>query len=273
MGDRLHFYKMSGSGNDFIIVDNFDGKHNFEFFKGITPKVCNRNNGVGADGLIALNKEHGMDFRWDFFNSDGSVAEMCGNGARCAARLFSRLHKKKEITFMTLSGTIDASVNGDVVKVRLSEPSCFVPDLEIYVDGEVVKGSFINTGVPHFVMIVDDIENVPVKEIGSKIRFHERFSPAGTNVNFAGHPGGAKIKVRTYERGVEDETLACGTGACASALVCGRAGLVSSPVGVITSGGEELFVHYAVAGEDFINVYLEGRVRLICEGEIFLNEL
>jgi diaminopimelate epimerase len=270
---KLHFYKMSGSGNDFVIVDNFDGKHDFNFFKGITQKVCNRNNGVGADGLIIFNREQGVDFRWDFFNSDGSIAEMCGNGARCAARLFSKLHGKKEITFMTLAGIIDAEAKNDIVKVRLSKPSSFVPKIEIYVDGEVIKGSFVNTGVPHFVMIPEDVDDISVRELGRKIRFHEQFSPAGTNVNFVKHLGGSSIKVRTYERGVEDETLACGTGACASALVCGRSGLVKSPVTVVTSGGEDLVVHYEVAGDDFDNVYLEGKVRLICEGEVFLSEL
>lgn len=270
---KLHFYKLSGSGNDFIIIDNFSNKLSFEFYKSLVPQVCHRNNGVGADGLIVLNEEKDVDFRWDFFNSNGSVAEMCGNGSRCAARLFSYLYGKSQMQFLTLAGLIDAFVYDDVVKVKLSTPSDIVPDIEIYLDGETIKGSFVNTGVPHFVVIVKDIDKVDVKELGRTIRFHERFKPAGTNVNFVKVIGSSEIKVRTYERGVEDETLACGTGACASAIVCGQHNYVKSPVKVTTSGGEQLFIHYAQEKEKITGLYLEGKVKMICEGDIFLDEL
>lgn len=273
MVEKLHFYKLSGSGNDFVIFDNFNGKFSFDFFKTLTPKVCNRNNGVGADGVIVFNKESGVDFRWDFFNSDGSVAEMCGNGSRCAARLFSQLHDKESISFLTLAGLIKAEVKGKMVKVKLSEPSTIVTDIEIYLEGETVVGSFVNTGVPHFVIVTEELDEVNVKELGRKIRFHERFKPAGTNVNFVKKIDNSTIKVRTYERGVEDETLACGTGACASAIVCGYNGAVSSPARVITSGGEELFIYFTFRGKDVSELYLEGRVRMICEGDLFLEEL
>lgn len=273
MKEKIHFFKASGSGNDFIIINNFDGSMDFNFFKKLTPYVCHRNNGVGADGLIVLNKYENLDFRWDFFNSDGTVAEMCGNGSRCAARVFSMLYNKKDVTFMTLAGIIHAHVHGDMVKVRLSDPQNFIPSLEIYVDGDIIKGHFINTGVPHFVIILDNLEDVPVRELGKKIRFHERFSPSGTNVNFVAVGEENTIRVRTYERGVEDETLACGTGASASALICGYFGYVKSPVKVITSGGEILYIHYNIENEHFREVYLEGTVKIICEGEIYLKEI
>lgn len=271
--ERLHFYKLSGSGNDFIIINNLDGKYNFDFFKNIVTKVTSRNNGVGADGLIVLNKDNEVDFRWDFFNSDGSIAEMCGNGARCAGRVFSIITGKKDIVFKTIAGLIDAAVSGNIVKVRLSDPTGYIDKVEIDVDGKLFKGSFINTGVPHFVIEIDDIENFPVKDIGNKIRFHSYFSPKGTNVNFIKYLGDETIKVRTYERGVEDETLACGTGACASALVIGKKGWVKNKANIITSGGERLTVYFNIDGNNFSKVYLEGAVKFICEGDIYLNEL
>ncbi len=273
MTEKLHFFKLSGSGNDFIVFDNFKNRLSFDFFKNITPKVCHRNNGVGADGVIVLNEEAGVDFRWDFFNSDGSVAEMCGNGSRCAARLFSHLNGINEIKFLTLAGLIRATVNGDMVKVKLSEPTNLVPDMELYLNGEMVKGNFVNTGVPHFVVITEQLSQINVKELGNKVRFHERFKPAGTNVNFVQCEGETSINVRTYERGVEDETLACGTGACASAVICGYKGFVKSPVTVTTTGGEKLNIYFDINGERISNLYLEGKVRFICEGDIYLSEI
>ncbi|MCX7770891.1 MAG: diaminopimelate epimerase [Proteobacteria bacterium] len=274
MSKKLHFYKVSGSGNDFIIINNFDDKFEFEFFKKITPFVCNRNNGVGADGLIVLNKYEGLDFRWDFFNSDGTVAEMCGNGSRCAGRLYSMLTGKKEVAFMTLAGVIHAYVKGNLAKIRLSDPVNFIPNVDIYVDGDIIKGHFINTGVPHFVIFFEEgVDDLPVKELGRKIRFHERFSPAGTNVNFVSPIGENVIKVRTYERGVEDETLACGTGASASALIFGYLNKVKSPVEVITTGGEKLYIYFSWENNTFKDVYLEGAVKIICEGNLYLDEI
>lgn len=274
MENKLYFHKVTGSGNDFIIINNFDGKYDFDFFKKITPYVCHRNNGVGADGLIALNKYEGLDFRWDFFNADGSVAEMCGNGSRCAARLYSKFTEKKDVSFMTLAGVIHAHVEGNLAKIRLSDPINFIPNLEIYVDGDIIKGHFINTGVPHFVIFYEEgLEEVQVKELGRKIRYHERFSPAGTNVNFVSQISENAIKVRTYERGVEDETLACGTGASASALICGYLKKVKSPVEVVTTGGERLNIYYSFKNDNFTDVYLEGQVKIICEGSIYLDEI
>lgn len=273
MTEKLHFFKLSGSGNDFVIVDNFKLKLPFDFYKGIVTKLCNRNNGIGADGLIVLNQDEGVDFRWDFFNSDGSVAEMCGNGSRCAARLFANLYGKRKISIQTLAGVIYAEVNENLVKVKLSESSNIVDNMEIYMDGEVVVGSFVNTGVPHFVIIVDNVNDVDVRGLGRKIRFHERFEPAGTNVNFVQKLNSSMIKVRTYERGVEDETLACGTGASASAIICGYKNLTTSPVKVITSGGEELFIYFTINNSKATELFLEGNVKLICEGDVFLSEL
>lgn len=271
--DKLHFYKLSGSGNDFIIINNLKGEYSFDFFKNIVTKITSRNNGVGADGLIVINRDNDCDFKWDFFNSDGSIAEMCGNGARCAGRVFSLISGKKEIVFKTLAGLIDAYVNGQVVRVRLSNPTGYMENIRLEIEGNTYNGSFINTGVPHFVIEIDDIENFPVKEVGRKIRFHNFFAPKGTNVNFIKYLGDETIKVRTYERGVEDETLACGTGASASALIMGKKGLVKDRAKIITSGGEILNVYFDIKGENFEKVYLEGAVKLICEGYVYLNEL
>ncbi len=271
--DKLHFYKLSGTGNDFIIINNLNNSRSFDYFKSIVRAVTNRNNGVGADGLIIINPDNETDFRWDFFNADGSVAEMCGNGARCVARVFSYITGKSEMIFKTLAGRIDAYVTGSRVKVRLSDPNDILDHIEINLDGTIIKGSFINTGVPHFVVPVDNIDDYNVREIGRKLRFHEYFAPKGTNVNFVKYLGDSAIKVRTYERGVEDETLACGTGACATALIFGRKGVVKDRADIITSGGERLSVYFSIQNDLIHNVYLEGNTRFICEGEVFLNEI
>ncbi len=271
--DKLHFYKLSGSGNDFIVINNLNNERAFDYFKDIVTRVTNRNNGVGADGLIVINPDEEVDFRWDFFNSDGSVAEMCGNGARCAARVFSYISGKSDMVFKTLAGKIDAYVNNSLVKVRLSDPKELKEDIELELEGTKIKGSFINTGVPHLVVPVDHIEDFNVKETGKKLRFHSYFAPKGTNVNFVKHLKDNTIMVRTYERGVEDETLACGTGACATALIFGKKGVIKNKADIITSGGERLSVYFTIHESKIHNVYLEGNTRFICEGDIFLSEL
>ncbi|RLJ70495.1 diaminopimelate epimerase [Hydrogenivirga caldilitoris] len=278
----MDFAKLQGSGNDFILIDNRDGrvyKKTEELgvcLKEFVVKVCEPHKGVGADGLILIEEpeDSSNHFRWQFFNSDGSEAEMCGNGSRCAVRFCYDLGiVDKYVKFETLAGVIKAEVleDGKRVKVQLTPPSEPV-DKTLLVDGRELKGVFINTGVPHFVVPVDNLEGTDVRGLGRAIRFHEEFQPKGTNVNFIEPVSADTIKVRTYERGVESETLACGTGATAGAIVAYIKGLVSKkPVKVVTRSEELLIIDF---DKELKEVFLNGSVYKVFEGtlsyEIFL---
>ncbi len=258
---EIAFSKLSGSGNDFIIIDNLSGELNVEDFKEKIPLICRRRISVGADGVIIIEKSDRAHFRWRFFNSDGSEAEMCGNGGRCVARFaYEKGIAPQKLAFETLAGIIRAEVNGKSVKVEMIKPFGLKIDEKLNIDGRELTYSFINTGVPHVVIFVDDIEAVDVEELGRKVRFHEAFKPSGTNVNFVSVRDG-KLFIRTYERGVEGETLACGTGATAAALIAIEKKMLSSPVTVITRSKEALKIYKE--GEQ---VFLEGLTRWVYDG-------
>lgn len=265
----IPFYKMSGSGNDFIIIDNRQSVVPSDNVSGFAAQVCRRRMSVGADGLILLEPSDCADFKWRFLNSDGSVAEMCGNGARCAAR-FAFLHgiAGEKMRFETLAGIIGAQVQGDEVKIRMTDPSDLVMTDELDTGQERVVYSSINTGVPHVVIEVDDLENAAVTSLGRRIRRHPRFAPAGTNVNFMAPLPDAAWAVRTYERGVEDETLACGTGIAAAALVLAVAKSLASPIRLKARSGTWLKVYFAREAESFKDLFLEGDARIVCRGRM-----
>ena len=263
--EKLPFSKLQGTGNDFVIIDN--RKDTFKRFcfplkeEEAIRRICSRRTGVGADGLILVEKSDVAHFRWRFFNADGSAAEMCGNGARCVARFAKEKGiAPQRMEFETLAGVISAEVKGEVVKVKLTRPS----DLKLNVKTSTLTGHYINTGVPHFVVFVDRIDSVDVKKVGRKIRNDELFKPAGTNVNFV-EVRLDRVIVRTYERGVEDETLACGTGSVASALIAAKVFNLNSPVEVEVKSGERLRVYF---DEEFKNVFLEGRTVYVYDGEL-----
>ncbi|MCX8012467.1 MAG: diaminopimelate epimerase, partial [Desulfobacterota bacterium] len=205
-----------------------------------------------------------------FFNADGSEAEMCGNGGRCVSR-FAVIKgiAPPRLTFETLAGIIHAEVKNRKVKLQLPSPNNFELQQKILVDGKTYQFGFVNTGVPHAVFILKKIGDIPIKDLGAKIRFHPRFQPSGTNVNFIEIISDCALKIRTYERGVEDETLACGTGSVASALVASALNLVNPPVLVETRGGEVLKIYFEKDSENyFSSVYLEGDTCLVFEGEL-----
>ncbi|MDT7871303.1 MAG: diaminopimelate epimerase [Thermocrinis sp.] len=270
----MRFAKLQGSGNDFVVIDNRDGKVE-EFLRSLNldikefvKRVCAFHTGVGADGLILIENPENPEnhFKWQFFNSDGSVAEMCGNGSRCAVRFaFDEGIVGKEVRFETLAGVIRAYVleGGKRIKVQLTPPKDY-REVSLILDTQSIEGYFINTGVPHFVAVVNDLENIDVKKLGRAIRFHPEFQPKGTNVNFIEREGDDAIRIRTYERGVEGETLACGTGATASALIAYKNGIVSKkPVRVLTKGGEVLAIDF---DDEFKEVFLEGGVVRVFDG-------
>ncbi len=267
----IEFYKMSGSGNDFILIDNrqrqveenIGGMSVVEFVQAVcTPRIS-----VGADGLILIQESGKADFSWRFFNADGSEVEMCGNGGRCAARFaFLKGIAPDRMSFETVAGLIDAEVREDIVKLRLTDPRELRPEETIAIDGRDYPVSSINTGVPHVVHYVEDLDAFDVFNMGRKIRYHAHWQPRGTNANFVKPVDKNRILVRTYERGVEDETLACGTGSVAAALITAWKGLAESPVDVQVKSGETLRIHFEKSGSGFSRIYLEGRTAVVCEG-------
>lgn len=255
---------MNGSGNDFIVIDNREkiveniGFKTEEFVK----RICKRGLSIGADGVILIENtdEAGCDFAWRFYNSDGSQASMCGNGSRCAVRFayLKGIINDTKTVFLTGAGKIYGEIVGiNTVKVQLTKPTDYKT---INLDNQTMY--FINTGVPHLVIFVDDLESVDVAGLGAKYRYHEAFAPAGTNVNFVNILDNSTIAIRTYERGVEAETLACGTGATASGLISGLIKNIQTPVEVQTRSGKILKIYFQIknaqSSEPIDIVFLEG---------------
>jgi diaminopimelate epimerase len=316
----LKFWKFTGAGNDFVALDNRDGsiEPDPQARAALIRSLCARGVGVGADGALILEPSQNADFRMRYYNSDGGEAETCGNGARCIARFANMLGAAgPACRFETQAGIYEAAVKPDAVCVSMSDAFGLELDVQLgraTLPADLLSGipslrgagtvDFVNTGVPHAVIRVEnteDLQNVPVVELGRAIRYHPRFAPAGTNVNFiapiapagtnvnfiapAGTnvnfiaPAGTNVNsiapaavnlfaIRTYERGVEDETLACGTGSIASAIVVCRRGLAAPPVRLTTRSGVDLLVHCEPTDRGATRVRLEGEARLVFKGEI-----
>ncbi|MDC7217513.1 MAG: diaminopimelate epimerase [Spirochaetales bacterium] len=273
-GKSVPFYKMQGCGNDFVIIDNRELGVPVEKMPLWAEKLCQRAFGVYADGLFFIENApegSGLDFIWQFYNSDGSRAEMCGNASRCAGRLAHALDiAGEQHAFGSDAGPIKVQVFPELeeVKVQLTPPEGLVVKQTLEIDGEEYEYHFANTGVPHVVVQVADVEEVDIKKLGAAFRYHEAFAPAGTNVNFVQIDDNDSLIVRTYERGVEDETYACGTGVSAVQVTLHEQGLTDAAVRVRTSGGEIL----KVIIEDG-NVFLQGGAELTFSGEVYLESL
>ncbi len=266
----LHFYKMNGAGNDFVVIDNRD--LSVSLSKEQIELLCDRHRGVGADGLLAVEPaENGADFRFRYYNADGGEAEMCGNGARCFGRFTAALMEEmpERVTFETLAGTLAAEIVEENIRIAMSEPRDLRLDTGVTIPGLDAALRFLNTGVPHVVAFVDDLAGTEVVKHGAAIRYHEAFAPAGTNANFAKVLAPGHIAIRTYERGVEDETLACGTGMVACALLHHLLTGAPSPVKVDVKGGDTLEIGFEKTGETtFANVTLTGPADFVFEGDI-----
>lgn len=268
---RIDFTKAEASGNDFIILDNRENKlfERIKNFSDFAKVFCRRKFSVGADGLLVLEDSKKCDFKMRIFNPDGSEVTMCGNGIRASA-LYA--HEKKWVSssmkIETGAGIIEAEVKDGRVKVKMNLPKDIRLNQNVGIGKTVMKVHAINTGVPHAVHFVEDIEDYPVKENGAKLRFHKIFEPEGTNADFVQGPDRSNIIVRTYERGVEDETLACGTGVVASALVSHLINDTKEPVSAITRSGEILKVYFKKEKNNFHDVYLEGKAEIVFEGGI-----
>src|SRR3982751_5104713 len=264
----LRFTKMNGAGNDFVMIDNRAGK--VQLSPQQIAQICDRHRGIGADGILLVEPSRNSgDFRMRYYNADGGEAEMCGNGARCFARFVNRVAGPPDkLTFETPAGVIAAALRGESVTLQMSEPSDMRLNLNVSAAGQTFRCHYIDSGVPHVVIPVSDVAKVDVRTIGSAVRHHAEFAPRGANVNFLERRGANQIAIRTYERGVEDETLACGTGVVASALIFAATEPAESPVRVLVKGGDELQVGFEKSGARFSNVTLSGPADFVFEGTV-----
>ncbi len=269
MENNIHFTKLNGSGNDFIFIDNRDLALDADEMIDFVKSVCRRGMSVGEDGVMFIEPSDRADFKWRFFNADGGVAEMCGNGGRCAVR-FAR-HAgigDGDVSFETIAGIIDGSIEGSIVKLRMTDAFDYRARIEVNLDGRSATLDHINTGVPHAVEFVEDAEAAAIVRDGRLIRNHTEFAPAGANANFCQVSGPNSVILRTYERGVEDETLACGTGAVAAAILAASRGLVEPPVDVRVRSGEVLTIFFSGLGAEATDIYMRGGTRLVYEGDM-----
>ena len=277
--ENISFVKMSGAGNDFILFD----KKNYPALKlnsGIIQKLCDRRNGIGADGIITISDNGKYDFLMEYFNADGSTGSLCGNGSRCAikfAKITGRL-KSEEVSFISNGKEYKGKlINDEKIKFFFNDVEDLKPDISIEAYNQKLKANYLNTGSPHVVININDILNnqssfknigdVPVFEIGKEIRYLKEFAPGGTNVNFIMIKEN-KVYIRTYERGVENETLACGTGAAACAIIASLKYGISSPVNLITRGGDELIVDFMLQDNHVKELALTGPATIVFTGEI-----
>ncbi len=265
---KIPFTKMHGAGNDFIMVDDRTLKFPMDD-KSFIQRIACRHTGIGCDGIILLQpspilgKVEGetADLRMRFINPDGGEQEMCGNGARCIARLaFDLGAVSARMKIETGAGIVHAEVLGDLIRLDLTDPTDLELDLPVDLEWPV---DFVNTGVPHAVAWVDNVQAVDLPKAGSTLRYHKLFEPNGTNANFARVEANGALSLRTYERGVEAETLACGTGAAAVAVLAAERGWVKLPVSVHCVGGHDLVIDNACG-----KTTLTGGAERVFDGEI-----
>jgi diaminopimelate epimerase len=257
---KCNFNKYQGTGNDFIIIDNRAAKFNPEDQK-LVSRLCDRRFGIGADGLILITNNLSEDYEMKYFNSDGKLGTMCGNGGRCAADFSYKWGiAGKEQRFIASDGIHEAVVENELVRLSMNDVT----------ETRIVNGNyFINTGSPHYVLFVKDVRNLDVFTEGKKLRLAKDFAPGGTNVNFV-EAGKEHIFVRTFERGVEDETLSCGTGVTASAIAAALTGHFDSNTIPIKTIGGDLTVSFDILNEKIRNIWLSGPATFVFEGEIEL---
>ncbi len=268
---RIAFTKMHGAGNDFVMIDNRSGR--LQLTTGQIAALCHRRFGIGADGVLLLEKPEDparQDARMVYYNADGSRAEMCGNGARCftAFALAHQVGTPPHVRFLTDAGPITATVRGDAITIQMTPPLDLRLDQMVPLKAGSVLVHYVNTGVPHVVRFVDDVSKVDIRPEGAELRFHAAFQPKGANANFAQILPDGRVLVRTYERGVEDETLACGTGVTATGIIANLVHEVKLPVRLRVAGGDELAVNFVRKGDVIRDVTLTGPAKVAFSGEV-----
>lgn len=270
--DRIRFWKYSASANDFVLLDNRDGSWDGVVSE-LARRMCLRRFSVGADGLILMGLSDLSDVRVRYFNPDGKEFQTCGNGGRCAARFASHhILQKSSLTMETNQGTVEAEILEKTVIVSFIPPTGIQLGVNLEVDGRIYRGHFVQLGDPHFVIPFGDVDSMDFRPIARRIRHHPNFSPAGTNVHFIEIRSRQEIRIRSFERGVEDETLACGSGCISAAVSIFSCGLVDPPVTLLPQSGIPLTVHFNRDGKLF-DLALEGDARRIYEGELSLEAL
>lgn len=284
--NEIYFYKLTGAGNDFIFFD----KKEFPSLV-VSPivikKLCDRRYGIGADGIIIIQDKENYDFEMQYFNADGSTGSLCANGARCAIWFAEKTNRLKSGKAKFISNGSEYSgevISDELIRFNLNPPTKLKFNFRIKVAEQLIKADFINTGSPHVVIDIKDvlqdsknpfsnfskISDFPVYQIGREIRYHKDFAPSGTNVNFYTVEND-KIYIRTYERGVENETLACGTGSVATAISAFLNKKISLPISLITWGGETLIVNFELENQKFSGLTLTGSAKIVFEGKISVN--
>lgn len=258
---KVQFYKYQGTGNDFIMIDNRNKTFPKNDLKQIN-KLCDRRFGIGADGLILLETSKKNDFTMVYYNADGNEGSMCGNGGRCIVAFAKQIGLvKKEAVFEAIDGLHYASIKNDIVSLQMIDVSA-IDVTNTY--------SFLNTGSPHHVQFCNKIAAIDVKEIGAKIRYGSPYFEEGTNVNFVEQIASNSFKVRTYERGVEDETFACGTGVTAVAIAAYNSNKTKDNSIIIEVLGGKLEVSFTKEDNFYKNVFLKGPAQLVFDGNIII---
>ena len=272
---QVQFTKMTGAGNDFILVDNRDDRYGLKWDK-FTQVVCDRRYGIGADGVLVIENSSAADFKMLYFNADGSWGGMCGNGGRCVAAFFMKEKEAESVRFEALGHVYKARRSGADVILRMKNPNSIQLNAELSVSDSTLRYHYVDTGAPHVVMYFNDlpaelqaiVTQGGMEKVGQTIRCHPQFAPDGTNVNIVREGINGAIEMRTYERGVEAETLACGTGAVACSIVSSLILGAVSPVRVTTRSGELLIVSFVRDNGTISDVDLQGPVKFVYTGEI-----
>lgn len=267
------FEKYAGCGNDFILFDNrtntFPHSH-----RGVIETLCHRKRGIGADGLLLLEKSKNADARMRIFNSDGSEAEMCGNGLRCFVKWLATLGYQFPSLSIEVNGRcLQTRKVGDAISIEMGIPTNIEWNIPLDYANQTLTVHHLNTGVPHTLLFVDELDSIDLTQLGPLIRNHQMWNPKGTNVTIAQQTGSQNLKIRTYERGVEGETLACGTGATAAALAAAHLFGLKSPLVIETLSKEELTVYFDHQKGTFSEVTLTGGAQLTFKGEIVLPKI
>lgn len=281
--NKIKFNKLTGAGNDFVFID-LNENQNLSINADLIKKLCDRRFGIGADGLILISDSPNYCFNMEYYNSDGSLGSLCGNGARCAIWYSKISGRIKDNSVKFLCGQVEYSgeiIEEELTKFYLKNPTKVKLNFKVKAAGQLIKASFVNTGSPHLVINVTDVlqntsspnlfykelKEFPLIDLGKELRYHPDFSPQGTNVNFYQETED-EIILRTYERGVENETLACGTGSVATALVSFLTQKKSPPVKIKTWGGDTLIVNFEIENKRVRNISLTGPAKLVFSGEI-----
>ena len=274
----IEFVKAAASGNDFIIIDRSKLRAARSKLRAtnLAKELCQRKKSIGANGLLLLEPSKIANFKMRIFNPDGTEVDMCGNGSRCVALYAqqSKVISGSKMVIETKAGNLQAEVKQDKVKVRMTYPKDLRLKLDLDINGQTQKVNYINAGVPHVVCFVPGVAGFNVKEIGRAIRYHPDFQPEGTNADFVEVLDKSHIRIRTYERGVEQETLACGTG-CAAAAIITTYEMQQNPQGayrikVDTQGGETLTVYFNIKKGIVDKTFLEGKAKIVYRGKVLV---